>query len=114
MGIRVIKDSISRKELREIANERFGDLVKAVIDIRQEILAIGPELHADAETELIEKEGSRREDNWGINLYPGETGDGFLEFDSVVNLKPAFGNRTRGVDDEKIRGRIREIIGRMI
>ncbi|OGG79148.1 hypothetical protein A3A39_00705 [Candidatus Kaiserbacteria bacterium RIFCSPLOWO2_01_FULL_54_13] len=112
--MRIVKDRISRNELREIANERFGDLVKSAIDVRQEILALGAELHADAETALIEREGSRREDVWGINLYPAETGDAFVEFDSVINLKPAFGNRTRGVDDETIREKIRDIIHRIV
>ncbi len=114
MGSRIVKDHISRKELQEIASERFGDLVKGVIDIKQEILALGPEMHIDAETELIEKEGSLHEDAWGINLYPAKTGPEFLEFDSMINLKPAFGNRTRGVEDENIRKRIREIIERIV
>ena len=114
MGIHVIKDKISRETLRKIADERFGDLVKAAIDIRQEILALGSEMHIDAETELIEKEASQHADVWGINLYPAKTGEDFLEFDSMINLKPAFGNRTRGVDDEKIRERIKEIIGRLV
>src|SRR3989338_362046 len=110
MGIRIIKDRISRKELQDIANERFGDLVKAAIDIRQEILAVGAELHADAQVELIENAGSSTEDIWGINLYPAEKGDAFVEFDSMINLKPAYGNRTRGVDDESIQERIRKIV----
>lgn len=114
MVVHIVKDRISRTKLQEIANERFGDLVKAAVDVRQEIVALGPELHADAETELIEKESSLREDVWGINLYPAETGDRFIEFDSVINLKPAFGNRTRGVDDETIRKRIRDIVHHMV
>lgn len=114
MGIRIVKDHISRTELQKIANERFGDLVKAAVDIEQGIIALGPELHADAEAELIEKEGSRRENIWGINLYPAETGDAFIEFDSMINLKPAQGNRTRGVDDEKMREEIRRIVGEIV
>lgn len=114
MGIRIVKDSISRSELQKIADERFGDLVKAAIDVRQEILALGAELHADAETELMEKEGALREDIWGINLYPAEKGNTFVEFDSMINLKPALGNRSRGVDDETMRARIRDIMSRMI
>ncbi|OGG63019.1 hypothetical protein A3C21_03265 [Candidatus Kaiserbacteria bacterium RIFCSPHIGHO2_02_FULL_59_21] len=112
--MRIIKDRISRKELREIADERFGDLVKAAIDIRQEIIALGAELHADAQVELIEKEESSTEDIWGINLYPAEKDDALVEFDSMINLKPAFGNRTRGVDDESTRGKIREIVNRIV
>lgn len=114
MGIRIVRDNISRNDLQKIADERFGDLVKAAVDIEQGIMALGPELHADAEAELMEKEGSRRENIWGINLYPAETGDTFLEFDSMINLKPALGNRTRGVDDEKIRAEIRRIVGSIV
>jgi len=114
MTIRIIKNSISKDELQSIANERFGDLVKAVVDIRQKALALGPELHSDAETELIEKEGSVREDLWGINLYPAEEGGNFIEFDSMINLKPAFGNRTRGVDNEETRAKIIAVINAIV
>ncbi|MBI5645086.1 hypothetical protein HY970_03225 [Candidatus Kaiserbacteria bacterium] len=105
---------MSRLELQELANERFGDLVKAAIDIKQGIIALGSELHADAEAELIEKEGSMREDIWGINLYPAEKGEAFLEYDSMINLKPASGNRTRGVDDETTRTKIQLLVERMV
>lgn len=114
MAIRVIKVSLSRNELQRIADERFGDLVKGVIDVRQKLLALGPELHADAETLLIEQEGSKREDLWGINLYPAETGDAFVEFDSMINLKPGSGNRTRGVDDGRTRAQIIEIVNSLV
>lgn len=114
MVIRIIKDKISQSELQEIANERFGDLIKAAIDVEREIIAVGAELHADAQVELIEKEGSSTENIWGINLYPAEKGEGFVEFDSMINLKPAFGNRTRGVDDESMQKKIREIINRIV
>ncbi len=114
MVIRIVRDKISRNDLQKLANERFGDLVKAAVDIKQGIIALGPELHADAEAELIEKEGSLRENIWGINLYPAESGDAFLEFDSMINLKPAHGNRTRGVDDEKIRKEIRRVVERIL
>ena len=114
MVIRIIKNPISRSELQRIADERFGDLVKGAVDVRQKIMALGPELHADAESELIEKEGSLREDVWGINLYPAERGDGFIEFDSLINLKPAIGNRTRGVDSQKTREEIFAIVNEFI
>ena len=114
MDIRIIKGHVSRSELEKIANERFGDLVKAAIDIEQSILALGAELHADAAAELMEKENSKREHIWGINLYPAEIGEDFLEFDSMINIKPAFGNRTRSVDDEAIRAKIREIVNSIV
>ena len=110
MDIKIVKDKISKKELAQIAKEQFGDLVKAVVDVRQEIMAIGGELHADEEVFLTEQEGSRREDMWGVNLYPKESGAAFLEFDSMINLKPALGNRTRNVENRAIQEKIRIII----
>ncbi len=114
MEIRIAKKPINRRQLAEIAKERFGDLVKAVIDTKQEIMAIGGELHSDEEAVLIEKEGSKREYVWGINLYPEKDGEDMIEFDSVINLKPSFGNRSMGVDDPKIKEKIRNIIKKLI
>lgn len=116
MEIIIIKKEqpIKREELGQMAKDLFGNLVKAVVDVEQRIMALGGEFHADGETMLMEEEGSQREHTWGINLYPENPGDEFIEFDSMVNLKPAFGNRSRGVDDEKIRDKIREIINTLI
>lgn len=108
--IRIIKKPISRAELKRIAEERFGDLVKAAVDIEQKIMAVGGELHIDEEMALIEQEGGKQENIWGINIYPEELGDGFIEFDSMINLKPALGNRTRGIDNPQIRDKIIEIV----
>ena len=70
MTSKVVKNPIKKSELLEIANEGFGDLVKAVVDVKREIMAIGGELHADEEVLLTEQEGSKRENTWGINIYP--------------------------------------------
>ena len=112
--IRVIKNSIPLSLLSEIAEERYGDLVKAVVDVEQGIMALGGEMHADEEVILMEQEGSLREHTWGINLLPAESGDEFIQFDSMVNLKPGFGNRTRNVDNEEIREKIVSIVQRLI
>src|SRR3989344_5540795 len=114
MAIRIVKNPISRAELQHIADERFGDLVKGVVDLRQKLLALGPELHADAETELMEKEGSLRADVWGINLYPAERGDAFVEFDSMINLKPGLGNRSRSVDSQQTRADIITLVNELV
>ncbi|MDP3785268.1 MAG: DUF5674 family protein, partial [bacterium] len=65
MAIKIIKEPISKDELREIARAGFGDVVKAVVDIEQGIMAVGGELHADEEVLLMEKEESKRENTWG-------------------------------------------------
>ncbi len=96
-----------------MAEEGFGDLVKAVVDIEKEIMVIGGELHADEEALLL-KSGSRQENLWGINLYPQKAGEEFVEFDSVINLKPALGNRSRGIENPGIQKRIREIVEKLI
>lgn len=114
MSIKIIKDKISLKELREIAKEEFGDVIKAVVDIEQEIMAAGGEFHSEEEVLLIEEEGSKRENTWGVNLRPQESGDEFIEFDSMINLKPSYGNRSRGVEDSEKRAKIKEIVKKLV
>ncbi len=114
MPIIIIKDSIKREELKRIAKEQFGDLVKAVVDVEQGIMAVGGELHSDEEVSLMEQENSKREHTWGINLYPEKTGNDWIEIDSVINLKPSFGNRSREVDNPVIQEKIRKIVEKLV
>jgi len=114
MEIKIIKDPISKKEIIDIAKNQFGDLVKAVVDIKQEIMAIGGELHSDEEVALIEKEGSKREDTWGVNLYPEKSDKEWIEFDSVINLKPSFNNHSREVEDGETKEKIKKIVQKLV
>jgi hypothetical protein len=100
---------ISLDELRRLAAERFGDLVKAVIDLERQIMIIDADLHADQGAELLAG-GSRQQDLWGINLYPDLAEDDWLEFDSMINLRPSMGNRTRGVDDPATQEKIAALV----
>ena len=110
---RIIRDRISRTDLARMAEEQFGDWIKAVVDVSREVMAVGGDLHADDEAALL-ADGSRQRDLWGINLYPGEAGSDWIEFDSMINLRPSQGNRSRGVDDEQIRARIREVVESLV
>ena len=101
-------------ELCKLAHEQYGDIIKAVVDVEQDTMGVGGELHVDIQSLLIEKEHSRGDMTWGINLYIDKTGDEFIEFDSMINLKPASGNRTRGVEDEAIRAKIRAIVHKIV
>ncbi len=103
------RNRISLDELRHSAAGRFGDMVKAVVDIERRVMIVDADLHADQEAQLL-AEGSRQEDLWGINLYPDVPGSDWLEFDSLINLRPSFGNRSRGVDDPMIRERIADLV----
>lgn len=109
----IVTHPITRADLAAIAAKQFGDLVKAIVDVQQGILAIGGELHADEEALLLEQ-GSRQGDLWGINLYPGKPSDEWIEFDSLINVRPSQGNRSRGVENPAIRTKIVEIVGGLI
>ena len=112
-GIRIIKDYISIPELKVIAEERFGDMVKAVVDVEKKIMAIGGDLHADEEAVLL-AEGSKQQDLWGINIYPDTAGEEMIEFDSMINIRPRQGNRSRGVEDAHLREVIVGIVKSLI
>ncbi len=114
MAIRIIKSPIQRSALVEIASEAFGDVVKAVVDVARGIMAVGGELHADEEVALTENEGTAREHAWGINIYPKKPEHEWIEFDSMVNLKPHFGNRSRDVENPEIREKIRAVVRKLI
>jgi hypothetical protein len=111
--MKIVSKSITKKQLQEMADLMFGNLVKGVVDIEKEIMAIDGELHADEEALLIQN-GSMQKNLWGINLYPEITGDDFIEFDSMINIRPSVGNKTRGVDDLDIQKCIREIVQKLI
>ena len=75
--MKIIADSLTADELRQMASTYFGNLVKAVVDIERRLLAVDADLHSDLESLLLQS-GSRQSDLWGINLYPEETGDNFI------------------------------------
>ena len=107
--IQILRGPTARAHLVSVATTGFGDMLKAVVDIERNVMAIGGELHSDEEAALLD-DGSRQHALWGINLYPAESGDTWLEFDSMINVRPAQGNRTRGVDDGTTRDTIRRVV----
>ncbi len=112
--IHIIKSPITKADLKKIAGERFGDLVKGAVDIEQEIMALGGEFHMDESVFLHEQCQSKSDSTWGINLYPDRDGDDTIEYDSVINLKPALGNRTRNIDNLEIQEKIKKIVKKLI
>jgi hypothetical protein len=111
--MQLVRDRVSLTELKDMAEYGFGTLVKAVVDVEAAIMAVDAELSADEEALLLES-GSAQRDLWGINLYPDVAGEDWIEFDSMINLRPASGNRSRGVDDPAVRERIRAIVTRLV
>ena len=104
---------ITRARLTELAESGFGDMIKAVVDCRRRVMVVGGELHADEEQWLIE-DGSQQADLWGINLYPAETSDDWIEFDSMINVRPSQGNPSRRVESQETQRLIRSIVADLV
>ncbi|MBI1975919.1 MAG: hypothetical protein HYS56_00235 [Candidatus Omnitrophica bacterium] len=111
--MKIITQSLTPDELKRIAGGMFGDMIKAVIDVDRELIALDAELHSDLEALLLEN-GSKQKNLWGVNLYPEMQGDDFIEFDSMINMRPSQGNRSRSVESEEMRKRILEIVVKRI
>lgn len=111
--MKIVDKKLATDELKKMAVATFGDMVKAVVDVDREIIAIDAELHSDLEALLLEN-GSKQKNIWGINLYPDMHGEEFVEFDSLINIRPSQGNRSRGVEKEEIRKKIVSIIAKRI
>ena len=107
--IKIIDQKITEDELREIAKDFYIDMIKGVVDIERKILAMGGEYHIDASTVLIEN-GSRQQDVWGFNWYFDRTGDECVEYVSLINIRPAQGNRAMEVQDASLRDTMKTII----
>ena len=113
MEIKIIKDKISQAEIKELARQTFGDMVKAVVDIERNIMAAGGEMHADCEQILLDN-GSKQEDLWGANIYPDSVGENFIEYQSLINIRPGAGNRSMEIEDENIRNQVKGVIYSLI
>ncbi|MDP3763462.1 MAG: DUF5674 family protein [bacterium] len=111
--MKIITETITIGELKQMATSLFGNMVKAVVDVDRELVAVDAELHSDLEALLLEDE-SKQKDLWGINLYPEMSGDNFVEFDSMINMRPSQGNRSRGVENEAMRKKIIEIAAKKV
>jgi len=112
MEIKIVRDTITKAELNEMAKQQFGDMVKAVVDVEQRIMTIGGELHSDEEAVLLDQ-GSAQKNLWGINLYPEQPIAEWIEFDSMINVRPSGGNRSRNVEQAEIREAITAIVNRL-
>ena len=111
--LQLLTSPIRRSELAALAEAGFGEMVKAVVDVRRGVMAIGGELQSDEEAALLD-DGSDQKDLWGINLYPEEVGNEMIEYDSMINVRPSQGNRSREVEDETTRDAIRAIVARLV
>ena len=110
--MKIVKDKIEIMELKEMSEKMFGNLVKAMVDIEKEIMAVDAPMHADLLEFLIEKENCQPINLWGINIYPEKNGEDLIEFDSMMNFK--IDNKSRGVENKEIQEKIIEIVVKLI
>ena len=113
MNIKIIDGKITEAELREIAKEFYGEMVKGVVDIEREVVAMGGEYHMDANIALAEN-GSKNNDVWGFNWYFGKDGDEQIEYISLINIRPELDNRSMEVKNPAVRAKMKKIILRYL
>src|SRR3989344_8346737 len=110
MKIKIVREKISKNELEELAKDFYGFMIKGAIDIDREIVAFGGEYHIDANSVLIQ-EGSRQENIWGFNIHIHKLKDlsDWLEYTSLINIRPNQENKTMKIQSEELRKKIKKI-----
>ncbi|MBQ6197940.1 MAG: hypothetical protein IJK44_01725 [Bacteroidales bacterium] len=111
--MQILQQPISREELRTLAQNTFGDMIKCVADVQKGLLALDADLHADLERMLLEN-GSVQENLWGFNLWVEEEGEDFIEYDSLINIRSWQGNPSRGVENPEVRAAIENIVDKFV
>ncbi|MFZ5954418.1 MAG: DUF5674 family protein [Candidatus Dependentiae bacterium] len=113
--MKLVEKEIFLEELKQMSTKMFEALVKAVVDVEKEVMIVDAPMHVDQETWLLEKYDSKQENLWGINLYPQHWGKPeFIKFDSMINLRPSQGNRSRTVENPQIQQKIIKIVMKLV
>lgn len=113
MEIKILDNKMSIEEVKKLADFWYGTMIKGCVDVELGRVALGGDYHIES-SELLTVSDSKFEDVWGFNIRFEENPDGVLEFDSMVNIKPNFGNRSRGINNEEISEKARTIIYKFI
>ena len=111
--IHIAEQPVKPQLLAQLAAAWFDDMVKLVVDVRQQTVAVGGELHADAEQLLLER-GSQQTDLWGANYYPGRGPEVCIEYTALINIRPAQNNPSMEIQDAGIRETIQSIVSLLI
>jgi len=111
--IKVIDKKIDADELKILLDQDFGDMVKVVVDVEKGLVAIGGDLHADAEQLMIEK-GSVQKDLWGANVYPFHEADNRIEYTALINIRPRQDNLSMEIQNNEIREKVKYFVEKYI
>jgi len=63
---------------------------------------------------ILSDQGSAQRHLWGTNLYPDKPLGEWIEFDSMINVRPSGGNRSRYVESSEIREAVTRIVNRLV
>ena len=113
MNIVIVEDKITVPELKEVSKEFYNPIIKGVVDIEREIVAFGGEWHIDANMKLIE-DGSKQKNIWGFNIDLDKSKGDWLEYNSLINIRPLAGNRQLDIQDQNLKERMKSIINSKI
>lgn len=111
--MKILVEEMQKGDLAQSEVVFDGPMVKGVVDVDRELLAVDADLHADLEKLLLE-DGSEQDALWGINLWYEDLGDDLIEFDSMINVRPRQGNKSRDVEDEATREKIVAVVEKWI
>ena len=106
----IIREPATPKQISQMSEAYYGLMIKLAVDVQQEILAGGGELHADCEQILLEN-GSQQSAIWGADWYPELKRVGF---ESLINIRPRQQNRGLEITDPLLREKIETIVRRLL
>lgn len=110
-SIIVIAKPLPLGTVQDVATRGYGEMVKAVVDLKQNTVALGGEMHTHIAA-LMQHDGSAASDLWGVRLYPGRPQPEWIEFTSQINLRPD--NPTMEITDKKVRAQVSSLLARLI
>lgn len=110
----ILKSKKAFTEIKNMSPHYFDDMVKGVVDVKQEIIALNADMHVDLEQMLLDS-GSCQDDLIGFNIYYE---DGEVELDSninpPINRKLGYPRAGRMITDPKTVALVETIIDRWI
>lgn len=113
MVIKLYETTAPISELRQLANDIYADMVKAVVDIQLKVIAVGGLMHADWEQFLLDR-GSKQEKLWGFNIFPDKASKYRLQYNSLINIRPRDGNLKPDIQNEDLKNKIKNIVDAII
>ena len=109
----ILSEPTNKETIFKNHNHFFKTMIKAVVDVHNEVLALDAELHADLENILLH-EGREQENLWGINLFLEKEKKDWIDYTALINIRPSMNNRSMDIENTELRQKITDIVCRLI